>query len=873
MAVNADKPQLWKADTLESIDFYNDWFLRFTPTAFRTQRSIQTEMVTNALQLTDNLRALSTYILRENPGILPMLRMTSAPPLARDRLVGLAYTSKNLVQSMEGKDEIPPRIPPRMSDEDLEAHLSRIVDVLQEVADRDLFPWLDASVEEPSEEEVLRSASVVADRLCGAAADPIIRNEQEKRQLGALSNYLDSLGYKQIELKQFDGLLAMPQSTYCFRANVAVGSSENPVNIPIDCIISRKSRSPDEVPILVEAKSAGDATNTNKRRKEEAQKLSQLKKALGQDVVFILFLCGYFETGYLGYEASEGIDWVWEHRIADLLLFLDEGLSFGLPSVKEDSTDYSSKFLRIEDERFRRQKDVDASRKPLDRNRLGQFSTPFHLANEISRYTCSLCEKVVDEWRVLEPAVGSGVFLSSFLGSRITKPSFSGVEKDQAYSKIAEDLFSDLSLSIYTQDFFDFCEDDNYSGNFDLVVTNPPYVRHHHIDSSKKVKFQGKVKSDFGITVSGLAGLYIYYILLCDKLLARDSISSWLIPTEFLYTNYGASLRHYLTRCVRLNRIHLFSAEDVQFDDALVSSCVVTFTKKSPTDNDQVLLTKGSYLVPRSEDHYPISQLQPDEKWIFSNSRTSDGGKYKLEDLFHITRGLATGNNDYFILTEERANKQNIPSDALSPILPSPRYLNSDIIRADRNGIPNCTPQLFLLNVSKPEEQIEQEAPSLYDYLQKGKSDGVVDGYLCRSRKLWYQQEERRPALFLASYMGRGRNGDKPIRFFLNQSQALATNVYICLYPRPFVADAIQMDPERANDLLEILNGISNDDLRKSGRSYGGGLQKIEPKELRSVRISKIPDWIKLTRSEQTELFKEAQQGGGLNALPRASHL
>lgn len=873
MAVNADKPHLWKADTLESIDFYNDWFLRFAPTAFRTQRSIQTEMVTNAFQLTDNLRTLSTKILRENPGILPMLRMTSAPPLARDRLVGLAYTSKNLVQSMEGKDETPSRLPPRMSDEDIESHLSRIVDVLREVADRDLFPWLDDTAEEPSEEEVLRSASVVADRLCGAAADPIIRNEQEKRQLGALSKYLDSLGYKQVEIKQFDGILAMPQSTYCFRANVSVGSSDNPVNIPIDCIISRKSRLPDEVPILIEAKSAGDATNTNKRRKEEAQKLSQLKKTFGQDVVFILFLCGYFETGYLGYEASEGIDWVWEHRISDLLLFLDEDFDTTPSSAKENSTEYSSGFLQIEQERFRRQKDIDDSRSPLDRNRMGQFSTPFRLANEITRYSCSLCNKEPDELRILEPAVGSGVFLSSFLGAGIIKPTFAGVEIDNAYSKIAEELFSDLNLSVFNQDFFDFCADDNYSRNFHLVVTNPPYVRHHHIESSKKVEFQSRVHSELGITVSGLAGLYIYYMLLCDKLLAADAVSSWLIPTEFLYTNYGASLRHYLTRCVRLNRIHLFSAEDVQFDDALVSSCVITFTKKSPSENDQVLITRGSYLVPTSEDQYPISKLQPDEKWIFSDSRASSVGEYKLEDLFHITRGLATGNNEYFILTKDKVNEQNIPSSALRPVLPSPRYLDHEVIESSQDGIPDCTPQLFLLNISEPEEQIKKDAPSLYDYIQRGRSEGVSDGYLCRSRKIWYQQEERKPSLFLASYMGRGRNGSKPIRFFLNRSQALATNVYICLYPRPFVADAIAEDPERANDLLEILNDISNDELRNSGRSYGGGLQKIEPKELRAVRISKIPDWVRLTRTEQTELFQEAQQGGGLNALTRVSHL
>ena len=71
----------------------------------------------------------------------------------------------------------------------------------------------------------------------------------------------------------------------------------------------------------MEAKSAGDFTNTNKRRKEEAMKIAQLRNTYGTSVRFILFLCGYFHSGYLGYEAAEGIDWVWEHRIDDLALF------------------------------------------------------------------------------------------------------------------------------------------------------------------------------------------------------------------------------------------------------------------------------------------------------------------------------------------------------------------------------------------------------------------------------------------------------------------------------------------------------------------------------------------------------------------------
>ncbi len=56
---------------------------------------------------------------------------------------------------------------------------------------------------------------------------------------------------------------------------------------------------------------------SNKRRKEESKKISQLKETFGGDICYVVFLCGYFDAGYLGYEAQDGIDWVWEHRMAD----------------------------------------------------------------------------------------------------------------------------------------------------------------------------------------------------------------------------------------------------------------------------------------------------------------------------------------------------------------------------------------------------------------------------------------------------------------------------------------------------------------------------------------------------------------------------
>lgn len=187
------------------------------------------------------------------------------------------------------------------------------------MADPDIFVWLERD-RDPSEQELHRAAAIIADRLCGAAANPIIRNAQEKRQLAALAEWLTALGYEELQAGEGTKYDDMKPGTFLFRLNVPIIQEEagRTVNIPVDAVIMPKSARAGALPFFVEAKSAGDFTNVNKRRKEEAVKISQLRQTYGRDVRFILFLCGYFDSGYLGYEAAEGIDWVWEHRIDDL---------------------------------------------------------------------------------------------------------------------------------------------------------------------------------------------------------------------------------------------------------------------------------------------------------------------------------------------------------------------------------------------------------------------------------------------------------------------------------------------------------------------------------------------------------------------------
>lgn len=327
--INANKPHLWKADVASSVDLYNSWFMEFAPQAYRETRVQTTQDVQSALKILDNLRDITPEIIMANPSIVPTLRMCTAPPLARDRLTGLGYLNKSILTSMEDKGTVPPR----MKEPELSRNFQAISSVIARLLDKDIFTWIEEG-STPTDEEVYRASTIIADRLCGAVANPIIKNAQERRQLALIASYLEERGYERIKHPSDKHITEMANGTYSFIMNVPIYQSEvaneevededegeegaSKVNLAIDVVIKRKDAQDGEYPILIECKSAGDFTNTNKRRKEEAIKNIQLRNTYGTDLRLYLFLCGYFDTPYLGYEAAEGLDWIWEHRISDL---------------------------------------------------------------------------------------------------------------------------------------------------------------------------------------------------------------------------------------------------------------------------------------------------------------------------------------------------------------------------------------------------------------------------------------------------------------------------------------------------------------------------------------------------------------------------
>jgi adenine-specific DNA-methyltransferase len=866
--VNADKPHLWKADVARSVDFYNDWFMRFAPDAYREKRIETIKEVEVALIQTDFLRNITPFLLKEHPSALSMLRMATAPPIARDRLIGLAYVSSNLVYSMEGKVDKPPRIPPRMDKTQLEEELTRICEIIQELADRDICTWLESG-EEPEREQISRASSIIADRLCGVTADPIIRNAQEKRQLHAIRTWLEAHEYSYASSNSILSVKEMTPGMFAFIYNVPVSSGKKQVNIAVDCVILPHTAKPGDLPIFIEAKSAGDFTNTNKRRKEEAQKANQLRKEYGKDVQFILFLCGYFDTPYLGYEAAEGIDWIWEHRIDDFVLLgltdkpQSEGRSSGdesIPQVKEGSPhDYG--IPDYEQQRLEIQKSLDAQKTQEERNKLGQFATPGVLALEMANYAYQLID-IKGQINFLEPALGTGAFFSA------VKRTFSnntlyrcfGIEVDSHYGVPAQELWGGRNCTVTIADFTEFPAPTSEKKRFDLLLTNPPYVRHHHLTAKKKRKLREAVQRSLLISPGGLSGFYTYFMYLAHDWLREGSIAGWLIPGEFMSVNYGKTLREYLLKHVTLLHIHRFDPVDVQFDDALVSSTIVWYKKEKPSHDHEVLFTYGGTLLqPKRSHRILINELRNLLKWhsVFTEAEGKiSEAQVRVGDLFTIKRGIATGANKFFILPIEEAEKFQLPREFLIPILPSPRFITDDIIEADSDGMPAIRKKLVLLSCNLPSERVKNEYPALWKYLQKGIRQKLNEGYLCRNRTPWYAQEHREPAPFLCSYMGRSTTTqENPFHFMLNKSKAVTPNVYLNLYPKPVLAKALKENSELAMKILQALSNIDVNVLQSNGRTYGGGLQKLEPKELANVPLKGLPEKLFRKQPVQYTLF------------------
>src|SRR6267142_1038615 len=179
----------------------------------------------------------------------------------------------------------------------------------------------------------------------------------------------------------------------------------------------------------------------------------------------------------------------------------------------------------IESSRLKVQKHLDSFKTQAERNKLGQFATPGALATEILEYARTILPSS-QKVQFLDPAFGTGSFYSALLKTfpRSRIKSALGYEIDRHFAASAAELWNDELLKLENEDFTKQIVPHLENERANLIICNPPYVRHHHLSNNDKNRLNVAVRQSLGINLSGLSGLYCYFMCLSHSWLAEGGL-------------------------------------------------------------------------------------------------------------------------------------------------------------------------------------------------------------------------------------------------------------------------------------------------------------------------------------------------------------
>jgi adenine-specific DNA-methyltransferase len=489
------------------------------------------------------------------------------------------------------------------------------------------------------------------------------------------------------------------------------------------------------------------------------------------------------------------------------------------------------------------------------KKRLGVFYTPMRIAEFMVAWSIKNANT-----SVLDPSVGSGIFLVGAvkklqsLGSTRPVEQVVGVDVNPLAVFITmRNLLSIESQSqprILLTDFFNVSP--QIIGRFDAVICNPPYTRHHLLDIDYKERVSQIVENETGCQVSRLSSLYVHFFLHSLSFLNDGGRIAFITPSAWLENNYGRVLRILLKQKLKLHAILLFKEDRLVFPGVLTRACI-TLAEKVEQKMHTLLVTLSDLpplaeLLQVLEDCFVgefrwgrVKQvdpdlLDPDIKWtpLFGDKCHMVAGTVELGKVAKVIRGIATGANDFFLLNENEINSYGIERKFLKPVIPNARTLSSlrclIFTRNDWDLLRKSGEKAYLFWCQNYRKKLR--GTKAIKYIELGEECKYNERYLTRHRREWWWVERRNPPDAFLIYMFR-----TGLRGALNEARTLALNTLHCIY---------FYEKRFKKALLAYLNSDIATNLA-SFRVYGGGLYKLEPREVETLPV---PDPRKLNERE-----------------------
>jgi len=485
------------------------------------------------------------------------------------------------------------------------------------------------------------------------------------------------------------------------------------------------------------------------------------------------------------------------------------------------------------------------------RKALGQFFTPMFIADLMTEWVVNN----QNGGRILDPAMGLGIFFRSIIKNhpdKIENYVFNGYDKDKQILETCKNLFSiipNINVRFSEKDYLT----EEWETKYDGIVCNPPYLKFH--DYEPKDMLLNMFKERLDISLSGFTNIYSLFILKSIWQLENGGRAAYIVPSEFLNSDYGKVVKKYIKKSGTLRFVIVVDFSLGVFDDATTTSAILLFARDQHNqevefinikDLKEIDLIKNyilSYpLARRKGKVIKIKELDEAQKWRIYYQELN-GEKYKhlvpFSKYAQVTRGIATGANKYFMFSESKRNKYGIKLEFLLPCLAKASYAkNHFFTKNDFEKLRKEDKQVFLLNATDFSDE------NLRAYIELGEKQGIHELYLTSHRTPWYSLENRPPAPILVTVFNRA-----DLRFVRNEAMVYNLTAFHCVYLKPMIMPKI--------DLLMayLITDVAKEIFEDSRREYGGGLRKFEPNDLNNAFVVDIEKIDSKFEKDILELF------------------
>lgn len=458
-----------------------------------------------------------------------------------------------------------------------------------------------------------------------------------------------------------------------------------------------------------------------------------------------------------------------------------------------------------------------ASRSQVERRRIGQFLTPMSVVKHMVQAAV-----VPSTTMAVDAGCGSGRFALEVARSHPQIPVYA-IDLDPIATIVTrtnEAVLGLESIRVIQEDFLTW-EPPVRTGPT-AFLSNPPYVRHHNLPPSVK-QWGTNAARALGHSASSLSGLHAYF-LLATALKSRDGDRGCFITSsEWLDVGYGSLMRSLLANGLGLELLELIDARHRTFDDAMTTSVVATFERGYSGNAFGLVVESVDDLITDAVARLALDrdQLQVMPTWsrVLRRIPDRDVNHVELGSYARVSRGLVTGANGFFVMTQADAAARGLER-WVAPVISSAREVQS----AFRKGVIDPTTLRCLL-VAPREVRDDDDHRALTDYLNFGAREGFDHGYITSRRRPWWYLGRLPKPTIVATYMTR----TGPV-FILNECRLPILNVAHGIYPHRPMTDS------ELSSLVDLLNREAPRFIG-SGRTYHGGLEKFEPREMERLLI------------------------------------